>query len=50
MKKGHVGKSILIGKKAVLGNYNMIVLRLDSFSKENTEKLFVEIKDMMEQI
>lgn len=50
VKKGHVGKSILIGKKAVLGNYNMIVLRLDSFSKENTEKLFVEIKDMMEQI
>lgn len=50
VQEGHAGKSILIGKKAVLENYNMMVLRLENFAKENTEKLFNEIKDMMEQI
>lgn len=50
VKEGHIGKSILIGKKTVLEHYNMVVLRLENFAKENTEKLFIEIKDMMEQI
>lgn len=46
----HVGKSLLIGKKAVEENYNMTVLRLENFEKENTEELFIKIKTMIEEI
>ncbi|MDD3170954.1 MAG: N-6 DNA methylase [Bacilli bacterium] len=50
VKEGHVGKSILIGKKTVMKNYNMAILRLTSFEKAEAEKLFIQIQDMMEQI
>ena len=46
----HVGKSLLIGKKAVEESYNMTVLRLENFDKENTEELFIKIKAMIEEI
>jgi len=46
----HVGKSILIGKKAVLDNYHMSILKIDSFDKETINETFSKVKKMIQQM
>lgn len=46
----HVGKSILIGKKAVLNNYHMSILKIESFEKETIADTFNKVKKMIQQM
>lgn len=50
VSENHVGKSILIGKKASLDNFNMNILNVKDFSLEESKKLFEKIDNMMKQI
>ena len=47
---GHVGKSILLGKKAVLNSYHMGILKIDSLDKDHINDVFKKIKIMIEQM
>ena len=46
----HIGKSILIGKKAVLSDYHMSILKIESFSKDSIATTFQRVKNMIEQM
>ncbi len=49
ISKGHIGKSILIGKKEVMKDYQMSVVSIDDdLSEQNMEKVMKKINKMFE--
>ncbi len=44
VQEGHVGKSIIIGKKAVLNNYQMEILNVSSFEKRCLENILDKLQ------
>ena len=46
----HVGKSILIGKKAELSDYHMSILKIDSFDSKSIGETFQKVKKMIIQM
>ena len=46
----HVGKSLLIGKKAVLNDFHMGILKIDNFDPKSIGETFKNIKRMIEQM
>lgn len=46
----HIGKSILIGKKAALSDYHMSILKIESFVDGSIATTFKKIKNMIEQM
>lgn len=47
---GQVGKSILIGKKAILDDYHMSILNVETFEKEYIRGIMQKIKQLVKDI
>ena len=50
VQEGHVGKSILIGKKKVLQNYHMAILNILNFEKDYLEDVFNKLEQIVKEI
>lgn len=50
VQEGHVGKSILIGKKKVLQNYHMAILNILNFEKDYLEDVFNKLEQIVKDI
>lgn len=50
VQENHPGKSILIGKKEVLDDYNISVLSIDSFERSQLEDVFVRLEKLVREI
>lgn len=50
VREGCVGKSILIGKKAVLDNYHMSILNIERFEKDYMKDMMFRIKELVKDI
>ena len=49
--QNHIGKSILIGRKGELSDYQMSIIKMeDELSQENLEMTFVKILNMFKEI
>lgn len=46
----HPGKSILIGKKEVLSNYQIAILSIDNFDRDYLEDVFVRLEKLVKEI
>ena len=46
----HIGKSILIGKKADMSDYHMSILKIDSFDSKTIGETFQKVKKMIKQM
>ena len=49
VKENHIGKSILIGKKELMSDYQMSVITIDDTSNENMAKAITKINKMFEK-